>query len=64
MTDTPSETPVFRSGPEELAYLRRRAEEHRQGAEKAADMGSRAIHLRLEQLYREQLGLLEIVLPD
>lgn len=64
MTDTQSDTPVFRSGPEERAYLLRRADDHRQSAENAADIGSRAIHARLEQLYREQAQLLEIVLPD
>lgn len=64
MTQDRADSPIYRSGPEECAYLTRRADEHRQLAEKAGDSGSRVIHERLEQLYREQARLLVLVLPN
>jgi len=45
-----------RSGPGEGEYLLRRAEDHRQLAEKTDDVGSQAIHLRLYRLYSERGG--------
>lgn len=59
-----TESPNFRSGAEERAYLLRRADEHRQMVEKTDIAESRVIHERLEQLYREQVRLLNLVLPD
>ncbi|WP_140851069.1 hypothetical protein [Sphingomonas glacialis] len=57
----PDVTP--RSGPEERQYLLRRAEDHRQLAEKTDDVGSQAIHLRLHRLYRERAALSPYYLP-
>lgn len=43
-----------RTGPAERDYLLTRAEEHGQLAEKADQPETRAIHLRLQQLYRDR----------
>lgn len=55
---------AIRSGADERGYMLRRAEDHRQLAEKTDDAGSRTIHLRLHELYSEQAALVVMVLPD
>ncbi len=55
---------IFRCGEEECAYLRRRAEDHRQLAEKNDQAGPRAIHLRLSQLYLDRARLLGLIDRD
>ena len=64
MTAAPPSDITTRFGSEERSYLLRRGEEHRQLAERTQDAGSRAIHLRLHQLYTEQAALVVMVLPD
>ena len=44
--------PAPRTDAEERDYFLKRAEDHRQLAAGRADPGSRALHLRFEQLYR------------
>lgn len=56
--------PVLRSGQEEREYLLKRADAHLQMAGSAREPESRAIHLRLHRLYREQAELVTMVLPD
>ncbi|KQN05070.1 hypothetical protein [Sphingomonas sp. Leaf25] len=64
MNDPREPTAIFRSGPDECAYLRRRAADHRQLAEKSGEAHARSIHLRLAQLYGDRVRLLDLVLPD
>lgn len=64
MTQDRDDSPMHRSGPQECAYLTRRAEAHAQLAVNAGDSESRLIHERLERLYREQVRRLTLVLPD
>ncbi len=64
MNDRDDRDCVFRSGPEECAYLRRRAEQHRQLSEKCQEDATRGIHLRLAQLYCDRVRLLDLVLPN
>jgi hypothetical protein len=64
MAEPTDPAPVLRSGAEERDYLLKRAEAHLHMAETARELGSRAIHLRLSRLYREQAELVAIVLPD
>jgi hypothetical protein len=56
--------PGFRSADDEHDYWQKRAEDHRQLAEKAKEAGTRAIHVRLQQLYAEQSRASDIVRPD
>ncbi|MEP9401945.1 hypothetical protein [Sphingomonas sp. VNH70] len=64
MNDRRDSEVIFRSGAEECAYLRRRADDHRQLAEKNDEPGPCSIHLRLAQLYLDRVRLLELVDRD
>jgi hypothetical protein len=50
---------AVRSGPEERAYLLRRASDHRGLAEQAGEAETRSVHLRLCRLYEEQAARLD-----
>ncbi len=45
-------------------YWLKRADDHRQLAEKAAEAEARTIHLRLSELYRARAGTVRMVVPD
>jgi len=64
MSDQDNSTYATRSGPEERDYLSRRANDHRELAERCDEQGPRLIHQRLQQLYEEQASSIRIVLPD
>lgn len=54
MTDKREPAAIDRSGPDECAYLLRRADDHRQLAERHAEADARTIHLRFQRLYEER----------
>jgi hypothetical protein len=54
MTDQHIPDSLPRSASDERQYLLRRADEHRQLAEKADEPGSRTAHVRLQQLYLDK----------
>ncbi|WP_341208309.1 hypothetical protein [uncultured Sphingomonas sp.] len=56
--------PTLRSVDDERAYLLRRAEDHLHLAEKSQEVGARAIHHRLRQMYETQAELVAVVLKD
>lgn len=66
MSDTPNpgSPAVVRSGPEERAYLLRRAEDHRKLAERTTDTETRMVHLRLRQLCEDRAAGIGVVLTD
>jgi len=64
MSEPNDPPPVLRSGAEERAYMLKRADDHLRLAGTAHEPGTRAIHLRLHRLYREQAERVAIVLPD
>ena len=66
MSDTsdPGSPAVVRSGPDERAYLLRRAGDHRDLAERATDTETRMVHLRLRQLYEDRATRIDVVLTD
>ncbi|HEX8445370.1 MAG TPA: hypothetical protein VF649_02040 [Sphingomonas sp.] len=59
-----SADPVSRLAPAEHDYLLKRADDHRRMAEKSEDPGSKAIHLRFEELYRERANAGLMVFSD
>jgi hypothetical protein len=64
MTTTHDSDHNFRPDEEERDYLLRRAEDHRQLAEKSEDASSRSIHLRMTRLYEEQAASAPLVVMD
>lgn len=56
--------PFPRSEDEERKYLLGRANDHWRMADKADDVGTRGIHMRLHRLYTEQAELIGVVIPD
>ena len=58
----PAPDSVLRLDAEEYEYLRKRAADHQQLAEKADDFASKTIHRRLRQLYEDRARALRLVL--
>ncbi|MES2339992.1 MAG: hypothetical protein V4537_18010 [Pseudomonadota bacterium] len=64
MTDLHRPDPFRRTGSEERGYLLKRADDHRQLAEKSSEAGARALHLRFERLYLEEAACTVVVDRD
>ena len=64
MTELRRLDPTRRNGPEERTYLMKRADDHRRMAEKSAEAGARALHLRFQRLYQEEAGCIVVVVQD
>ncbi|RZM37484.1 MAG: hypothetical protein EOP67_01055 [Sphingomonas sp.] len=54
--------PSFNADADEREYLLRRAEHHRQLAEKSQQPASRSIHRRFQQLYEQRAAWIGVVL--
>ncbi len=64
MSNGDSQHPSFEADAEEREYLLRRAEHHRQLAEKSQQPASRSTHTRFQQLYEQRAEHIDVVLSD